>query len=469
MKYKSRFHAFVNKHRSVMGKFLFSLCFCIFYVLQMTLSAAQTEDARLKIDLLEQQVRILRKENDSLKQELNQYRLDKKIHQLELDVSRIRGLEIKKQLETKFMTKDELLQYIESELTRQYPGENLAMYQECLIRLGFIPEKTDIKETLKGLFSEQVAGLYDDTSKRLFIMNNFNLNETVSDVILAHEICHALQDQNFNIGAMDLRQPDNDDAVYARLSILEGDATILMTEWFQQNITLTSAFQIMNMMGLDQSAFNNAPYFLQQILIFPYLQGSAFVMQVMSERGEEGRNEIFRNPPLSTEQIIHPEKYLSEWDAPTTNIVLPESFLMDDETGVMENVRWLRKYYNVFGEMGFKLLFEQYMTGDDAAQAAAGWNGDCYGLFESKDKMLLIFWESAWDSPKDADEAANGLRRVIAGRYPKWKMAKSPAPGYLMWVPPSTIWGDKSRIILSHKDKGVFLNLTYRKENSQPR
>jgi len=467
MKYKSQFLAFVNKHRSVMGKFLFSLC--VFYVLQIALSAVQPEDARLKIDLLEQEVRILRKENDSLKQELNQYRLEKKIHQLELDVSKLRGLEIKKPLVTKSMSKSELLQYIESELKRQYPGENLAMYQECLIRLGFIPEKTDIKETLKGLFSEQVAGLYDDTSKRLFIMNNFNMNETVSDVILAHEICHALQDQNFNIGAMDMRRPDNDDAVYARLSTLEGDATILMTEWLQQNITLSSAFQIMNMLGLDQSAFNNAPYFLQQILIFPYLQGSAFVMRAISERGMEGRNEIFRNPPLSTEQIMHPEKYLSEWDAPTSNVILPESFFMDDDTGLMENVKWHRKYYNVFGEMGFKLLFDQYMTGQDAAQAAAGWDGDRYGLFESKDGVFLIFWESVWDSPKDADEAANGLQRVIAARYPKWKMAKSPYPGCSMWNPPSSIWGDKSRILLSHKDIGVVLTLTYRKENSPPR
>jgi hypothetical protein len=166
---------------------------------------------------------------------------------------------------------------------------------------------------------------------------------------------------------------------------------------------------------------------------------------------------------------MHPEKYLSEWDAPTTNVILPEEFSMDDDTGVMDNVRWPRKYYNVFGEMGFKLLFDQYMTGQDAAQAAAGWDGDCYGLFESKDGMFLIFWESAWDSPKDAEEAANALRQVIAARYPKWKMPKIPAPGCLMWVPPSTIWGDKSRIILSHRDKGVFLTLTYHKENSPPR
>jgi len=459
MENKSNILAFVNKHRSLIWKYLFSLCLCVYYILQIALPAAQPENDRLKIDLLEQQVRILRKENDTLQQELKQYRLEKKIRQLELDVSRIRGLEIKKPLETKFMTKEELLQYIEDDFTRQYPGENLAMYQECLTRLGFIPEKTDIKETMKGLFSEQVAGLYDDTSERLFIMSNFNMNETASDVILAHEICHALQDQNFNIGAMDMHRPDNDDAVYAHLSILEGDATILMTEWLQQNITLTSAFQMLNMLGLDQSAFNNAPYFLQQILIFPYIQGSAFVMRVMSERGMEGRNEIFRNPTLSTEQIMHPEKYLYEWDAPTTDVVVPESLMM-------ENVDWHRKYYNVFGEMGFKLLFEQYMTGQEADQAAAGWDGDSYGLFKRKDGWSLILWKSAWDSIKDAEEAANALHRVIAGRYPKWKMVENLGPGSIMWVSPSTSEGDKSRITLSHKDKSVVLTLTYQKENS---
>lgn len=364
---------------------------------------------KVKLDLLQQEIRILKRENDSLKRELNQYKLNERILQLQEEVARIRGFKVKYPLETKLMTKDELMKYIEEEFSRQYPGENLSHYQEALDRFGFIPRGCDIRETLKGLFAEQVAGLYDDTTRRFYLMDTFNQNNTISNVILAHEICHALQDQNFNMAEMGLRQPDNDDAIYAKLSMLEGDATILMSEWLQKNFSFSNLFQLVGMLGLDQSAYTNAPYFLQQILIFPYIQGASFVMEAMAENGLEGRDFVIKFPPRSTEQVLHPDKYFYDVDEPTT-VTLPESFSANGET-------WNRIYHNVFGEMGFKFLFEQYIPGNKSAQAAAGWDGDRYAIYRNGKGGILLRWDSIWDTEEDAKEAADALRAAMTARY----------------------------------------------------
>ena len=223
---------------------------------------------KIKMDLLMQESRILKRENDRLKQELNQFKLNKRILQLKEDVARIRGFKIKNPLETQLMTKSELLKYIEEEFSRQYPGENLSHYQEALFRLGFIPQGCDVRETLKGLFAEQVAGLYDDTTQRFYLIDTFYQKNSISDVILAHEICHALQDQNFNIAAMGLRQPDNYDAVYAKLAMLEGDATILMSEWLQKNFNITNLFQLHE--GRQNKSMPLNPFSLLQCTLQPF-------------------------------------------------------------------------------------------------------------------------------------------------------------------------------------------------------
>ena len=242
-----------------------------------------------------------------------------------------------------------------------------------------------------------------------FFIDTFYQKNSISDVILAHEICHALQDQNFNIAAMGMRQPDNDDAVYAKLAMLEGDATILMSEWLQKNFNITNLFQLVGMLGVDQSAYTNAPYFLQQILVFPYIQGAAFVMEAMAENGMEGRDYVIKYPPRSTEQVLHPDKYFYDVDEPTT-VTLPESFVASGEI-------WNRIYHNVFGEMGFKFLFDQYVPGNKSAQAATGWDGDRYAIYRDGKGGFALRWDSIWDTEEDAKEAAEALRTVMMKRY----------------------------------------------------
>lgn len=378
----------------------------------------QKEQLRMKIDLQDQEIGFLRRENEKLKQELRQFRLQEKVLVLEEKVSRLRGLPVKEKLRVKFMNKEGVRNYVLREIRRQYPGDSLLLYQEALTRFGFLPQGLNLQESILSLYLEQAAGFYDDLTKWFYIVEEFDLNDTVSDIILTHEICHALQDQNYPLGTMNLYRLNNDDAVYAILSVLEGDATILMSEWLKQNFKFSSVLELLSTLGIDQSSFTNAPYFLQQLILFPYLQGSFFMMDVMMN-DREGRDAAFRNPPQSTEQILHPEKYYLDIDLPTTVTLVSLSDVL--------GAGWEKKYENTLGEMALKILFEQYLTPEEgitAADAAAGWDGDRYALYKDRVGHSFIVWESVWDSSLDADQAAKALAKVLLSVYPGMKQDK---------------------------------------------
>ncbi|MBN1899764.1 hypothetical protein JW926_00395 [Candidatus Sumerlaeota bacterium] len=400
-----------------------SRCFLILFFLFLGISSFSETDAnfgkkdldektRIRIELMEQEVQILRKENERLKKDLKQYQLQDMALDFQKEVSRIRNLEIKEPLRSKFLTKDDVRNYVLREIDRQYPGDTLHDYENVLARLGFIPHGTDIKKMIISLYTEQAAGFYDDATKWFYVVEEFDLNQTITGVIISHEICHVLQDQNFNIDSMNLYKRNNDDEIYAILSVLEGDATILMTEWLKENFEFKSVFQVLSSLGMDQTAYNEAPYFLQQLLVFPYIHGSMFLMEVMAQNGVEGRDIPFRNLPRSTEQILHPEKYLSLIDDPTT-VSLPGA--------VQFGKAWEKKYENSIGEIGFKLLFEQYMTPNDALEAAAGWDGDRYALYKDENEKFMILWDSVWDSDHDANEATKAFLNLVDKRYPTGK------------------------------------------------
>ncbi len=391
-----------------------SFLLSIFVIVLSPLAAQDTASLTsgglaLRLDLMDQELRILRRENERLNNELRGYRLQNRVLEIQKDVAERRGLEIKSPLETRFFTREDIPRYIERELERQYPDGRFGHYQEALTRLGFLPYNTNLRETMHALYAEQVAGFYDDIEKEFFVLNTFDEKSIVSGIIIAHEICHALQDQNFDFEAMELFNTRNDDVNYAALSVLEGDATILMSEWLKDNFKLNMVFQLFSMLGIPQDAFNQAPYFLQKLLLFPYIQGMYFMMEVMAYEGLDARDAVFRNPPRSTEHILYPEKYLSGVDPPI-DVVLPEGLSLPEG--------WRGEFENTFGLLGFKLLFEQYLPPFEAADAAEGWGGDRYALYRSQTGAYLILWDSFWDTALDADEAEKALAQVTNKRFP---------------------------------------------------
>jgi heme-degrading monooxygenase HmoA len=249
----------------------------------------------------------------------------------------------------------------------------------------------------------------------------FSKDET--KITIAHELTHALDDQHHDLDKMLKAIKKNDDAEIALSALIEGDATLAMMaagqEDWQGEVTallpedaLGQTFRLMMpflSMGSGAS-LRSAPPIISQSLLFPYLQGLVFCAHLTNTGGWKAIDTAYGQPPRSTEQVIHPEKYDTARDEPTTinlgTLAAPAG--------------WKEIRRNVLGEMQIAVL----LRSQKGNEAAAGWDGDQYVAFEGPDDKLGLVWFSTWDSEDDAKQFANALARYQHSRFGGDKPAK---------------------------------------------
>lgn len=320
-------------------------------------------------------------------------------------VSEMRRLPLLRPIEFELVNRDQVQAFVLKTMREELPPDHVAETEHMLKLLGAIPQDTDLHQTILDLLTEQAAGIYDRRGRKLLILKHFDLDRPLGKIILAHEICHALQDQHFDMERMPIPDPVNDDLSAAALAALEGDATILMGEYMREAMGGPSVAMAMEMMGVDQKVLNNAPSFLRKQLLFPYLSGMEFHNRLVWLHGRKARDMALRDLPVSTEQIIHPEKYMGPDRDPPTSVTLPD-------LGPRLGDGWKKTFENVFGEMQIRSLFEVWRMRDVAAEAAAGWDGDSYAVYRNGDGHHFI-WESVWDTEADAAEFADTMALML--------------------------------------------------------
>ena len=160
-------------------------------------------------------------------------------------------------------------------------------------------------------------------------------------------------------------------------------------------------------MGGDQ--LSKAPLIVRESLLFPYIQGFFFCLDLRQQgKRWQNINHAFKNLPLSTEHILHPEKYLSEKDPPLDFKIPDFSLILGKEWKVCSN--------NVMGEFGCQILFRQFQN-SSYQKIAAGWGGDRYVVYQHKNGAIALLWLTIWDSQQDAQEFAQGYNKLITKKY----------------------------------------------------
>ena len=238
----------------------------------------------------------------------------------------------------------------------------------------------------------------------------------------AHEYTHVLQDQNFDI-AKGLNY--NDDACEkdsercaAIQALLEGDASLSEITWFQNDANTQEQKQIIDfynsMTSTVYPVYDSAPAFLKDDFVFPYNQGLTFVQAIYDQGGWPAVDAIYKNPPVSTEQILHSELYPSDTPIP---VELP-----DLATALGDG--WREVSHNQMGEWYTYLILARAADAnarlDDttAQNAAAGWGGDEYKLLHNDATNSTAFMmKSIWDTPKDAEEFATAFQQYADKRF----------------------------------------------------
>jgi len=163
-----------------------------------------------------------------------------------------------------------------------------------------------------------------------------------------------------------------------------------------------------------------APLYIRASLLFPYTEGLRFNHIVLQKEGKDGFARVFREPPVSSQQIIHPDVYLGR--TMPADVPLPK---LPDERD------WKMLTSGSLGEFDHSVLLEQYVSKGDAASIAPHWRGAAAAVVEHKrDKRAVLLYASEWDTAESARNMFDAYRKVLKG---KWKNMRidTDSPGSL--------------------------------------
>ena len=318
---------------------------------------------------------------------------------IEAAVQQLRGLTKRSPVARSILSEDQLKALVTADFAKSNSPALVAANEQLEKALGLLPTDASLKGLQLQLLSSQVAGLYDPDTRTMDVISKTGALGPVEQVTYAHEFDHALQDQAFGLKKLGIDDTSNSDRALARLSLPEGDATLLMTQWAETNLTTEQLLQLASEANDPAQAAVLAamPDDLRETLLFPYEQGLSWVTDLHTGGGWAAVNAAYARPPDSTEQILHPEKYASH-EKPI-DVTIPADLASRLGSG------WTMPLTDTVGELQFRIWLEQvgHLSGSDALNAAAGWGGDRVALV-NKGSTFGIAIITRWDSGADAVE-----------------------------------------------------------------
>lgn len=303
--------------------------------------------------------------------------------------------------------RDQVREFLERQFNEQLTPLELAGAEQAYKRLGLLPDTLDLRRFLLDLLTEQVAGYYDPATGVLYVVKDGSPD--IIGVTITHELVHALQDQYYPLDSARALKGDNDRQV-AMQSVIEGQAVYeqmsSMLGGSDFGLRLPGGWdQVREMIRSEQQSmpiFANAPTLIQETLLFPYLSGAEFNRQF--KRARPGQVP-FDPIASSTEQILHPEKYLDSVPDLPTRVTLGApvgaSLVHEDNLGEFETRLFLFQH---LGDVGA------------AARGASGWDGDRYQLVNTP-AGNGIAWITVWDSIVEAAEFHDLMERMVERRF----------------------------------------------------
>jgi len=330
---------------------------------------------------------------------------------IEDQVIAIRGLQPKAKVEPKILDDAGIKKLITDSFSKDNPPELVAANERIFKAFGLLPPDASLTDLYINLLGSQVAGLYNPDQKTLYVVSRSGQLGGAEKTTFAHEFTHALQDQNFDLGTLHLDEIGQGDRSFARLALVEGDATLSMSYWQIQHLSQEELGQILAAAGSDPSTkvLLDMPPILRETLLFPYIQGLSFVQGLQAGGGWQGVDDAFAKPPASTEQIVHPEKYASG-EQPVA-VTLPKDLAASLGTG------WKVALEDSFGEFELSVwLRGNTAIGAGAAnEAAAGWGGDRIAVVDGPNGAWGVVLRTAWDTVADGTAFDSAASSLVAG------------------------------------------------------
>jgi hypothetical protein len=345
--------------------------------------------------------------------------------------SRDTGLPIKTEVKRQLIDRDKVQAYIEKQLREDEDAQRLKNGEVVLKKMGLVPRDFEVETFLVQLMREQVAGYYDPQTKFVNLLDW--LPPETQMPVLAHELTHALQDQNFGMEKW-VKGPNHkkkmspaetiadDESTVARHAILEGQAMAVMIDWMLAPVgkSLADSPQIADAMeagmaqGGDSPVFNKSPLYLQRVLIFPYTYGLDFERALLKLGKDKAYASLFKRPPQSTREVMEPAAYLADEKLPPLNPPELAGVLGKD---------WEMYDVGSIGEFDVAMIAEQFANAAISKTIYPAWRGGYYYALRKKGAQVkepgdigLVF-VTKWAEPAAQSTFAKLYTASLQKRY----------------------------------------------------
>lgn len=342
------------------------------------------------------------------------------------------ALPIKHGIKRRLTSREQVVSYLQESMKEDKDVQRLKRTELVLKKFGLLPKDFNLQTFLVGLLEEQVAGYYDSKTKTVNLLDW--VEPDLQRPVLAHELTHALQDQNFsldkwlkkdsvdldtkkNFTAEDITKDENSEA---RQAVVEGQAMVVLLDYMlaPMHRTVADSPELVDMMNEemrsgtpDSVQFKSAPIFLQEELTFPYRYGIEFEAEVLRAQGKEKAFAgAFQNPPRTSREIMEPRTYISG------ERLLPLE--LPDFKQIFKDYE--RFDVGAMGEFDVAVLAEQYAGEEASKKIYPEWRGGYYYSVHPKGNPagpLGLMFVSRWSSAKAAAQFAAIYARGMQQRY----------------------------------------------------
>jgi hypothetical protein len=296
-------------------------------------------------------------------------------------MQRVRKLDAIKPVPGMELDRAALIGRVKAHVARELPPEAIRNEGLELQLFGFLPTGFDYEGAEYALLEEQLAGYYEPADGTMYLASD--LREDEADATLAHELVHALQDQHWDLERRSRYHPGAGDQAETVSALAEGDATSAMYDMIVPHVlgVNATALDVPDIAGqiregISQGAGAKAPHVMRSSLAAPYIYGSLFVNALRRQGGWAAVVGAWEDPPTTSEQILHVDKWLAH--EPALAVAAPPFASLGPGWSAIDE--------DSEGELGARTAFEEWLPLEEAAQVSSGWGGDRAVLVASGDK-----------------------------------------------------------------------------------
>jgi hypothetical protein len=336
------------------------------------------------------------------------------IRAVERAVAELRDLRFERRVPVTVESPTKLAKRLLGALAEETDEGRLRRQGRAMELLGELPPGTDLPRLLNRIQAESVLGFYlpgrPPRKGGLYVRSSRGL-DPYAKIILAHELTHAVTDQRYDLTRADrlAAATAREDELAAYSGLVEGDATLTMQRYLAQRLTPAEQANAGLVAATERTPVRDAaPAAIRETMLFPYQEGLRFVSALYQRGGWAAVNRAYRDPPTSTEQLLHPERYLGDRDRPQP-VAVPD-------LRARLGGGWRPGVELGFGEFDARLLLQGELAVATAERAAAGWDGGRVRTFQ-RGRSTALALRTVWDSSAEAAQFCGALRGWASARF----------------------------------------------------